>query len=110
MSAPLIAHGTYTGNAASQAIEMGFVPDFIEVHNQTDGLVYRLMKNAADGYTAISTIANGTTAVVSSNGPSPLVGSPPTTADADGVKAGFNTGSAMSADTKAYAYTAFRSG
>lgn len=103
---PNIRTGTYTGNNAAQNIQLGFVPDYIEIHNITDGDVsWRWFKGMTDGH-ALQNINHDTAqnSRITSNGISEYAGT------AGGNAAGFTIGSALSETDKVFRYLAVRSG
>lgn len=93
--------GTYTGNGAAQNIELGYIPDHVEIMNITD-------KNA--GWEWFSSMNDGEAialaagpAPVASNGVSKLKGT-------NNTQKGFTIGTALSANGKTFAYRATRNG
>lgn len=100
-----IKTGTYEGTGAAVTLELGFVPDYIEVINTEDGDEVFKWWNGLTAAHAIK-IANHDTAQVSritSNGVTANAG------DED-TSAGVTLGTALSEDGKTYHYVAVRSG
>jgi hypothetical protein len=93
-----VATGTYTGTGAAINVQIGFVPAYVRIINITDADETYEWFNSMDAGKAIKTAAAvGTQAT---NGVSPYAG----TRGGDG--AGFTVGTAISVDTKVYAYVA----
>ena len=90
--------GTYEGTGAAINVELGFIPDHVEIINITDGtaawLWHRSMGNG-------KAQALGTLATVGSNGVSAYNG------NASAAK-GFTVGTALSGSGKTFAYKASR--
>lgn len=99
MAKPQTKTGTYTGTGAAINISLGFVPDWIEVINITDGDKRFVFTQATTHVHAGGTDA---TAAVASNGISPFAGT------RGGVGAGFTAGTEASVSEKVYAYIAHR--
>lgn len=105
-----IKTGTYTGNAAAQNIELGFVPDYVKVVNITDGDdAWEFFSGMTAGHaiysravTDTAATGNASMARITANG---ITLRSPT--DFSGKK-GFTIGTALSENTKTFAYVAVR--
>lgn len=75
------AHGTHIDDAGTTAtdIDLGFVPSFIEVENETDRIQF-IWRNGMTSAYAVKTIADGTRTLITSAG---------VTIGADGKSFGF---------------------
>lgn len=96
--------GSYVGTAAAISVELGFVPDYIRVWNETDGdETYEWFKGMAAA-SALKSANNASTqfSKITSNGISAYAG---TVAD---KSAGVTFGSALSESGKTFRYAAFR--
>src|SRR4051812_37761806 len=94
--------GSYVGTAAAINIELGFVPDYVLIWNESDGDAkwewFKGMANAS----ALQTVAAGTLSKITANGVTPYAG-------AQASKAiGFTVGTALSESTKTFRYLAVR--
>lgn len=94
-----IAIGTYTGDGSAQTIQLGFVPQWVEIVNDTDQDAFWVWsENMADG-----TAANVSTgATLAANGVTPYSGV------AAGNSKGFTIGSGLSESGKSFTYKAVR--
>lgn len=93
-----IKTGTYVGNGAAQNIQIGFVPDFLLLVNQTDGDIVTLWFNGFPAATSVDiTTAAATQAT---NSISVYNGTP------GGNGAGFVAGSNASKNGKTFYYLA----
>lgn len=101
-----IKTGTYTGTGAAINIELGWVPDKVEVLNMTDGDASWVWYNGFGAGDAFQT-ANHDTAqqsLITSNG---IDAYEPTNFS---NKPGFTVGTSLSESAKVFYYTAYRSG
>lgn len=94
-----IKTGTYVGNGAAQNIQIGFVPDYVELVNQTDGNSVMIWHNGFAAGTAIGITGSGA-ATQASNAITAYAGT------AGGNSAGFTVGTAASVNGKTYYYVA----
>lgn len=93
--------GSYTGTGASLNIEVGFIPDFLIVVNETDG---DIMHFWFDGMAAGASTDIGAAVIANPTGSiSRFVGTPAT------VGQGFATGADASESAKVYRWAAFQS-
>lgn len=98
--------GSYTGTGAAINIELGFVPDYVEVFNATDGDASWRWFNGMGAADALA-LANHDTAqqsLITSNGVDAY-----TPTNFSGKK-GFTVGTALSESAKVFRYIAIRSG
>lgn len=96
--------GSYVGTAAAINIELGFIPDFVEIYNATDGDVsWRWFKGMAAA-SALSHINHASVqqVLITSNGVTAY--SPADYASEEG----FTIGTALSENTKVFRYVAYR--
>lgn len=120
MSSPTVKVGQFTGNGASNIINLGFTPDYIKAMNLTDGTVaweaWRAGSNGT-GYTTVGSsngstgsflqpVAQGIGGVSFLDGVTTVQGR----TSAPGTVKGFRVGSTLSTNTKIFAYLAVRSG
>lgn len=101
---PTIRTGSYVGDAAAQNIELGFVPDYVLVWNETDGdTKWEWFSGMTDTH-ALQSINNGTTQFsrITADGISAYPGTE------GGDAAGFSVGTALSENTKTFRYMATR--
>jgi hypothetical protein len=98
--------GSYTGTGAAINIELGFIPDYIEVINATDGDQSWRWFAGMPAASAFQTNnhASAQQSLITSNGVSPYA-----PADYAG-KLGFTIGSALSESAKVFRYVAIRNG
>lgn len=107
-----IKTGTYTGDGAAQNIELGFIPDYVRVWNETDGdIAWEWFSGMTDGHALqqINVVDNATSGAngmskITSNGVSEY---DPTDYSA---KKGFTIGTALSESAKVFRYVAQRNG
>lgn len=92
--------GTYTGTGAAQNIQIGFVPDYVETINQTDGNSVFKWHNGFAAGTAIGITGSGA-ATVGSNGITAYAGA------SGSASAGFTVGTGASVSGKTYYYLAW---
>ena len=98
---PTTRFGTVTGTGAAINVSLGFVPDYVEVVNVTDGdTIDKWYKGMAAG-TSITIAAAAATR--GSNGISEYAGT-------EGGTAGFTIGSGISESAKVLRYMAIRAG
>jgi hypothetical protein len=94
--------GTYTGTGAVVTVALGFVPDYIQIINATDGDIASIFFN---GMTADTSFDIGAAAITNAaDGITVYAGDTAT----DAV-AGFQVGTDMSESAKVYYYVAARS-
>jgi hypothetical protein len=101
-----VTTGSYTGTGAAINIELGFVPDYVEIFNATDGdASWRWFSGMAAGNAlAFANHASAQQSLITSNG---VTAYTPT----DYVNnAGFTVGSALSESAKVFRYIAVRNG
>lgn len=98
---PNLVTGTYTGTGAAISISLGFIPDWVEVINYTDGDILWKWSSAMTNGHAIQ--VDTAVSKITSNGVSTYSGS--TT-----VGPGFTIGSSLSESGKVFAYVAMRKG
>ena len=93
--------GAFVGTAAALTISLGFVPDHVEIVNETDGdATWQWFKGMTDGH-ALQEVAAGTKSKITANGVSEFAG--------DGsTPAGFTIGTALSESGKTFRYIATR--
>lgn len=98
--------GSYTGTGAAINIELGFIPDHLEIYNATDGdASWRWFAGMAAGNAlALANHASAQQSLITSNGvtayaPANYAG-----------KQGFTVGSAISESAKVFRYVATRNG
>lgn len=96
--------GSFVGTAAAVNVELGFVPDYIRVWNETDGdEVYEWFKGMTNGHALKSGNSASTQfSKITANGISAYAG---TVAD---KSAGVTFGTALSESGKTFRYAAFR--
>lgn len=97
-----IRTGTYTGTGASLDIEVGFIPESVDVVNETDGTTVTLWFDGMAAGTSVDT----TTATTATNAAGSITRFPGTAA-AKGQ--GFSTGTDNSVNAKVYRWRAFAS-
>jgi hypothetical protein len=98
---PALSIGTYTGNAAAQNIELGYVPDYVEVWNVTDGTNFTVWFNGMAAASGLSTITTAGPVLDTTNQISAYAGD-------SSHKAGFTVGTDLSTNAKVYRYLAAR--
>lgn len=98
--------GSYTGDGAAQNIELGWIPDVVEVDNITDGdeewKSYLGVMTAAH---ALKIASDGTKTRITSNGISQYAGS---STPGSEKRKGFTIGTALSESGKTFGWRAFR--
>jgi hypothetical protein len=94
--------GSYTGNAAAQNIELGFVPGLLMIFNITDGTNFSVWTPALAAGAGISVVTTAGPVLDATNQVTRFDG-------VAGVSApGFTVGTDLSANAKVYNYIAFR--
>jgi hypothetical protein len=101
MAKPNIKIGTYTGNAAAQNIELGFIPDWVRIINATDGTNESEWFNGMAAASGISTVTTAGPVLDTTNQVTSYAG------DATHAK-GFTVGTDLSTNAKVYRYIAAR--
>jgi hypothetical protein len=101
MSKPNVRIGTYTGNAAAQNISLGFVPDYVEIFNVTDGTNCTFWFNGMAAASGIAVVTTAGPVLDATNQVTAYAG------DASNA-AGFTVGTDLSTNAKVYRYVAMR--
>lgn len=94
--------GSYVGTGAAVNVELGFIPMYVIILNETDGDDrWEWMEGMTAGH-AFQRVGAGTGTRITSNGVSPYAGT------RGGAAPGFTAGSAISESGKTFRYIAFR--